>query len=293
MQMVDAFVCFHPASMCELYMPFNKSLLVIASTRYELARLESYKWQKWNENLKMIARNPQNVVGANNLYDAEYIRYFTGLKVTLLPSLCNYTNAQYKPVRKSFLFVPIGNTEIDKTFPSAVSRENMTIPVNKLREVYSRYKYSDLSSHLGIIHVPYQLSTMSIFEQYRMNIPLFFPALDLLTEWHKKQNILCQRTWHCAYHWTRANGSVIRGVEKDMPDPNNDYDIAAVKYWLKFADFYQWPHIILYESIEDLIQKLETTDLMAVSAKMKTYNEDVKLDLLNKWNGILKRIKEH
>ena len=36
MNMVDAIVCFHPAAMCELYLPFNRTLLIIASTRYEL-----------------------------------------------------------------------------------------------------------------------------------------------------------------------------------------------------------------------------------------------------------------
>ena len=31
LQHVDAFVCNHPPALCELYMPFNKSILVIAS----------------------------------------------------------------------------------------------------------------------------------------------------------------------------------------------------------------------------------------------------------------------
>ena len=33
MQSVDAFICTHAASMCELFMPFNKPMIVIASTR--------------------------------------------------------------------------------------------------------------------------------------------------------------------------------------------------------------------------------------------------------------------
>ena len=31
LQNVDAFVCNHPPALCELYMPFNKSIVVIAS----------------------------------------------------------------------------------------------------------------------------------------------------------------------------------------------------------------------------------------------------------------------
>ena len=33
MRSVDAFVCTHAASMCELFMPFQRPLIVIASTR--------------------------------------------------------------------------------------------------------------------------------------------------------------------------------------------------------------------------------------------------------------------
>ena len=33
MNTVDAILCTHATSMCELFMPFNKSLIAIASTR--------------------------------------------------------------------------------------------------------------------------------------------------------------------------------------------------------------------------------------------------------------------
>ena len=55
MKTVDAFVCFHPASMCELFAPFNKSILVVATTRYELGRFNPERWQRWNDNLARIA----------------------------------------------------------------------------------------------------------------------------------------------------------------------------------------------------------------------------------------------
>jgi hypothetical protein len=63
MNQVDAFVCFHPAAMCEVFMPFNRTLIVIASTRYELARFSADQWNEWNENLRIIASNPRYVLG--------------------------------------------------------------------------------------------------------------------------------------------------------------------------------------------------------------------------------------
>ena len=61
MKRVDAFVCFHPAAMCELFMPFNRTIIVIASTRYELGRFSADQWNTWNKNLRLIASDPRYI----------------------------------------------------------------------------------------------------------------------------------------------------------------------------------------------------------------------------------------
>lgn len=187
LQSVDAFVCFHPAAMCELFMPFNKSLIVIASTRYELGRFGVNRWTTWNNNLKRIAEAPTNVVGGNNRYDVEYIKYFTGIQPQLLSSFCGYLPYRYAPSRSGFLLAPVHHAGFERIFLSEYKSicENVSCSgkVLRMREIYPRYKYTDLTAHAGIIYIPYQVSVMSMFEQYRMNIPLFFPSLELLTTW--------------------------------------------------------------------------------------------------------------
>jgi len=188
MKSVDAFVCFHPTSMCELFMPFNKSLIVIASTRYELGRFKIQRWKKWNSNLLQISKTPPNFVGANNLYDIEYIKYFTGMEVQYIPSYCGYTASEYAPSRSEFLLVRRRNG-FQQSFIDEYEKfcENMTC--YKMISLWHKYRYhnfSDLTTYAGLVHIPYQVSIMAIFEQYRMNIPLFFPSLDLLTTWQHK-----------------------------------------------------------------------------------------------------------
>ncbi len=56
---VDTFISFHPAAMFELFMPFNRTLIVIASTRYELGRHSKEEWTNLNKNLQIIASNPR------------------------------------------------------------------------------------------------------------------------------------------------------------------------------------------------------------------------------------------
>jgi len=298
MNLVDAFVCFHPSAMCELYMPFNRSMIIIASTRYELARFEPKQWEKWNENLIKISQDPKNIIAANNLYDAEYIRYFTGINVTLLPSFCNYTNSVYNPKRKEFLLTSIHSTNFEFIFNKLLNKSLDRYYINQiqivpLRTIYPKYKYSDLTNHPAIIYVPYQVSVMSLFEQYRMNIPLLFPSLDLLTQWHYEYNVVSEKTWDQTISGIIPSGSHINGVLTNVPDPNNDRDRTAIRYWLNFSDFYQWPHIIYYESTDDLIKKLNTTDFGMVSKKMKEYNKQFSESLLKKWKEILANIKRY
>ncbi len=129
----------------------------------------------------------------------------------------------------------------------------------------------------------------SLSEQYRMNIPMFFPTLDLLTRWHLEYQVVRQRTW-AGYMMKKGLGSPIPGVLKNIPDPNNDVDHDSVKYWLGLSDFYQWPHLIYYSSIDDLVHKLVNTNLTDVSGKMKRYNMEVRRNIKSVWSDILIRI---
>ncbi|CAF0786262.1 unnamed protein product [Adineta steineri] len=296
MNQVNIFMCFHPVGMCELFMPFNRTMIIIASTRYELGRHEKEEWENLNNNLRIIASNPRNIIAGNNLYDAEYIRYFTGIKAIVLTSLCGYTRATYsRRKQKPFLIAPIRNEIFRTLFKSnltnSLERLKVSINVKYLREVYKHYSYRQLVQHPAIIYVPYQVSTMSLFEQYRMNIPLFFPSLDLLTEWHYNYRVVGERTWSGTSGQFK-NSSAISGVlSSDIPDPNNEFDRNAIRYWLQFADFYQWPHIIHFNSIDDLAIKLINTNLAEVSQNMKIYNGNLAKTLQNQWREIFERIK--
>jgi len=59
MNRANVFMCFHPAGMCELFIPFNRTIIIIASTRYELGRHDKEQWQNLNKNLQIIASNPR------------------------------------------------------------------------------------------------------------------------------------------------------------------------------------------------------------------------------------------
>ena len=177
-------------------------------------------------------------------------------------------------------------------FNIAKQKLNSSVKLMNLRSVYGHYKYSDLTAHEGMVYVPYQVSVMSLFEQYRMNIPMFFPSLDLLAEWQLKHHVMNERTW-AMVHGRVSRGSPLPGLYPGVPDPNSETNATAIKYWIKYADFYQWPNIIYYDSAEDLVRKMRSTDLKDISEKMKIYNKEFKRTLEGKWSEILTRVAAH
>jgi hypothetical protein len=70
----------------------------------------------------------------------------------------------------------------------------------------------------------------------------------------------------------------------------------AVSYWIKFSDFYQMPHITYFDSVDHLVEILETAtpaNLMKTSELMKEYNARVKVELTQQWKEILHRIAKY
>ncbi|ELU01816.1 hypothetical protein CAPTEDRAFT_203186 [Capitella teleta] len=303
MQQVDAFVCYHPTSLCELYMPFNRSIIVVASTRYELGRQDRDTWTKWNENLQKLSQHPKNIIAANNLYDSNYIEYFTGIKAKLIPSICDYTNVTYNPSINTFLLFA-GRTANAVRFQFFSELFNETCAIQNCSElslVHFRtlpvpYKYGDIARHKGFVLIPYQVSTMSLFEHYRMNVPIFAPSVELLIEWHQKHNILREKTWNGVTNRTIVSqGSHISAhdSQKHLPDPNNDTDPESLKYWIPFSDFYQWPHVIIFNTLDELIIKMRTTDLNTVSQLMKQHNLQEKERVMNIWKKVLLQVSKY
>ena len=95
---------------------------------------------------------------------------------------------------------------------------------------------------------------MSLFEQYSMAIPLLVPSRRQAAEW----GIVFQRTWAGAFGHADSNASAIppHPSATTSHDPNSN-GADAVKHWLGYADFYTWPHILVWDSVPELIEICE------------------------------------
>lgn len=302
MRGVDAFLCHHAAGLCEAFMPLNKSLVVVASTRYEIGRHDPSRWRLWNDNLRRIAAHPRNVVAANNHYDAAYVKYFTGLRdVPVIPNFCAYTQVQYRPTRPQVLVGPgrgvhaglFAELQLEAKRAGGKFKNFATI-----RDLYPHYEYSDLAAHPAIVLIPYQVSVMSFFEYYRMAIPMFAPTPELLAQWQLRHTVMNELTWDLVFKKPKGRKAPLpqhpadRAAGAPPHDPNNQLDAEALRYWLGFADFYQWPHIEYFSSWPDLLKKLDAADLPETSRRIAAHNVKQKEELIAQWQALFHRMFE-
>jgi hypothetical protein len=307
---VDAIICFHPIVTCQLYMPFNKTIIMISSTRYEHGQFASHQWQRFNRIIQKLASNPRHLIGGNSVYDADYIQFFTGVPAVYVPSFCGVITARYNPVKSEFLLAHSHASVHKDTYWDggwliwrfAVDRMNEAkakkggkaaeFQFKGINELYGRYEYQDLANHPAMIHFPYQVSVMSFFEQYRMNLPLFVPSLKFMIQLHLDHALISERTWARIHNRGGITKSDIDGHPDAWTkhDPNNEKSAEALEYWLAKADYYTKPYIQYFDSWDDLIEKLLTTDFQKVSALMEQHNAHFHSELLSQWQFLLERM---
>ena len=324
----DAMVCSHPTGMCELAMPFNRSVILWATTRFEQGRERNRgRLEGYIKNFRALAALPGSVVLANNMYDVHYIHYFTGVLPRYVPSQCAYPGVQwswrkggtgeertilvhgYRPkgVMVNSMALPPG---VDPQFHPPMGVNDFLSPLNALADsgrtggfrfrelrdaLGNNYQYAKLASFPAILHLPYQVSIMSFFEHYRMGVPIIAPSLALLTKWHMDNLFVSERTWDTVLYGKPSTSSVLpRHPDADEPfDPNDEKNPAAVEWWLQWADYYTFPHIITFDSWEDLASKVAAADLGAISAAMLQHGKVLEEQLVGTWADVLRGIPKH
>jgi hypothetical protein len=163
----DAFIVTHTPVFALLFEKYNKPILIINTCRFD----QPFCWSKdlsMSQHLiqslqSMVATN-QALIVSNNVADYKYLNNLTQLSSRVLPSLCLYTNATYTPTKDTF--VVYGNKNL---FPAS------SLLCEKPKQGYT---WAELFSYKGIVHCPYEMSTMSIFEQYWAGVPLWFPTKE-------------------------------------------------------------------------------------------------------------------
>ena len=273
----DGFIVTHTISFALLYEKFNKPIIIINSTRYEQPASHSGNLSQWKmieTGLKRLHDKGLLVSISNNLFDQKYLKDGTNLNSMHIPSLCLYTNTDYllsNQKHNAFIIYSSMKTQPNINFPNI---QNI-ININQMKP----YSYLDLIKFRGIIHIPYEVSTMSVFEHYSMNIPLIFPSQTLLKELFNNNKLNFYGSYAELFQ-TKIYPSHLEGVL------GGNWFEKMITY----ADFYDstnMPYITYFNSFDELPLILERFDSGDIYMKMKQHNLKRRLNVFEKWSTLI------
>jgi hypothetical protein len=226
----DGFVVGHAASFAMIYEKYKKPIIWINSCRMDLpwcfhSNMAMRTLQI--ECMKRLHDSGRLIAVSNNKADQEYTFRATGIRTQWIPSLCLYTKMTYSPVRPTFLCYT-GTCPAD---PRITQKADL-----------GHFEWNTIGEFKGIIHFPYEISTMSLFEQFTAGCPMFFPSKEYL---HNNYTTLSSVS---AYWGSR-------------PVPEEYGDLNDVNTWIELADFYDTfksPNTHYFDSIEHLGQLIDS-----------------------------------
>lgn len=256
----DGFIVTHTPVFAMLFEKYNKPILVVNTCRYDQPfcwTKDTYMLDRFHDCLRKLQREKRLSIVSNNAADKAYLYERTGIDSIHIPSLCLYTNATYTGKHPQFVVFQKSTT----LFPNH--------PL--LTKLSDRYSWQDLYDYKGIIHTPYEMSTMSIFEQFWRGIPLFFPTKRFYKQCLKEGSMEFISLYH---KW----GQPISETEIDV--------------WLDKADWYAFPGLYYYDSVEDLFKQLETFQDIHADMRSK-WIEAAKGHILTQWKTILSPLIEN
>jgi hypothetical protein len=236
----DLFLTGYPASFCLLYEKYNKPILIYNCVRYDLPFC-------WSGDLNMLSRLNESIyrlnqkgllsIVSNNLADHDYIRNgIPHVSSTIISTCGAYKKIDWFPLSEQCLgYSP--ETKITSRFKGRiVTRSQM-----------GSFTDQALGWFKGIVHLPYEVSTMSMYEQYQSGIPLIFPSLHLFQElWTTSQIPVQSRYW--LHH---------SSIESAPPSQFCTNGPGSIHWWSSRAD---WLHgltnVNLFDSFEQLDELL-------------------------------------
>lgn len=275
-QSVDVFACSFPASMCELWLGFNKTIMFAPAHRYQIGRCDASRLEALHLHIQQWASpgtaQPRHIIAAMSHYDREYMKYFLGNELRIhklyssaLGYLGEYSETPIgtgpaQTLRREILAI---STIHNAPMQRMVMR---TADVVNIRDLYAHYTAADLRAHRAVIYYPLSVMSYKLTDLYALNVPILIPNPLLVQE-----NINADRDPYCPSEFM-ASLTLTPHASNVHPYSPLERDIESTLYWYQLSDMLTWPHIIIFDSYEDLDNKLASIDFIAVSKRMVVEN---------------------
>ena len=277
----DGFLCSFPAAICEMWLPFNKTIVLHPAHRFNLWMCTESAFNRQTDHLYRLASLNKLVLGAGSKYDLEYLRHYTGLKPLPLYNSCGVYTAghPYSPTRDEIIMFG-GRGMDEKAVAKKMADTVKSFKVVHVRSLYPHYSLSDLVKHRAVVFVAYAVMTYKICEIYALNIPLIVPSIKFYRTVFS--GFGGDRVTYGGFYCPK-NGEVGKphptSLHPYSPNVYASADQEAESYWLQFADFYHWPHVTYFDDYQHLEEVLSKMDFNDIHDKMVAENKRRLLNL--------------
>lgn len=241
LEKAHCFLVTYTFSFVLIFENLGKPILAVNATRYESPfTLDEDRFRDLNGKLKDLYKSGVLSVISNNAGDRDYLNWFTGIDSKHIPSLCSYS-AKHEPSIETWLIL-CRNLDLGKE----ISRN--TLNAKTVEEVFPRgYSHEDFAKYAGVILVPYNISTMRLFELSTSGMPVRIPSDRLLRQWSCLPGVLSELSW--VQVLDAECPSWLKGTPAD-PDWS-DY----LEWWLERADWKFkafFPNVSIFDSLDEL-----------------------------------------
>lgn len=254
----DMFIVAHPSVFAMVFEKYNKPILMINTTRYDLPFCNSRDLENleiYRDCLRRLYAEGRLHIVSNNKADQYYLLKGCGLQSSVIPSLGLYTNVQYKPTKPQFVLY------------------HGTVPDHPLiAKRPHNHEWSDMVSYKGLISMPYEVSLMSLFEYFTAGMPMFFPSREF---W--KSHATHQNLYSLFWYW-------------DDRLPEDLAEFKDLNLWIDMSDLYstlQSPNTYYFDSYDHLFQLLDTFQYKDDRAFRQSHIDTVKQE----WRRVFQKIR--
>jgi hypothetical protein len=241
LEQFDFFLVGYPASFALLFAKYNKPIVVYNCVRYDLPFCWTHDFKSLellNDCLLDLYSKRRLLVVSNNLADHDYFQLgCPGIPSNFIPTLGDYSNLCWAPDTDKVLVYSGG--DLFNSLSDVIDRRSL-----------GEFTSKQLSCFSAVIHIPYEVSTMSFAEHYAAGIPLFFPSLKFYE--HNLDQIGARLQ---SRYWLHSGKAIC--PTRLLPAHQGEWE----NWWLTRADFYhEMDKVNLFDSFEDLEQMLSRTD---------------------------------
>jgi hypothetical protein len=237
----SGFLVSYTFSFLQIFEGLDKPILAVNATRYESPyTLKKEQFLSLNESIQRLDRSDRLTIVSNNLGDKDYLKLLTGVDSLYIPNLCDYVT-KHNPDDLPWIIHSrnsVLSNQISSQITCAVTQE-FAFPLGFSHEAFSKYA--------GVILIPYNISTMRLFELTTAGFPVRIPSDRLLKKWASLPGVLSELSW-------------LQVFDEDCPEwllqsPADPKWEGFLDWWLERADWndpFFFPNVTRFDSIEEL-----------------------------------------